>query len=137
MTAIREEVAMKRNDPATQRASVMAALLRRLPAPAATAMYGQMTSGIDLMASNVPGPRETLYLGGAEVVKEYAFGPMAGAAVNISLCSYVDLAPIGVTVDRSAVTDPELFHTCLVDGFAAVLELADGGTRRPSSKTRG
>ena len=53
---------------------------------------------------------------------QFPFGPMSGAAANITLMSYLDEAQIGVNVDPAAVTDPDVFVECLRDGFDEVLK---------------
>ncbi len=76
---------------------------------------------VDFLASDVPGIPVTVYLGGARLVAQYAFGPTIGAAVNVTLMSYVDVCTLGINVDTGAIPDPEVFHECLVEGFDEVL----------------
>jgi hypothetical protein len=52
-------------------------------------------------------------MAGAKVEEFYAFGPLAGAAINITLFSYDGVVHLGVNSDRSAVTDSERFTRCL------------------------
>lgn len=90
---------------------------------------------VDFLASNVPGIPVPVYLGGAAVTMQYPFGPTIGAAVNVTLMTYVDTCAIGVNVDTAAIPDFELLHECLVAGFEEVLGL--GGTtagRRPTGR---
>lgn len=83
---------------------------------------------VDFLASDVPGIPVPVYLGGAALTMQYAFGPTIGAAVNVTLMTYVDTCAIGINVDTSAIPDFELFRTCLVAGFDEVLDLV----RRPA-----
>jgi diacylglycerol O-acyltransferase len=73
----------------------------------------------------VPGVPVPVYLGGAAVTEQYAFGPTIGSAVNVTLLSYVDTCAFGVDVDTAAIPDPEVFHACLVEGFDEVLALGN------------
>ncbi len=50
-----------------------------------------------------------------------ALGPMAGAAVNLTLLSYLDTIHIGINLDPAAVADPERFVACYRDGWDEVL----------------
>ena len=79
---------------------------------------------VDFLASDVPGIPMPVYLGGAAVTVQYPFGPTIGAGVNVTLMSYVDTCTIGVNVDIGAIPDYDVFHECLVEGFAEVLALA-------------
>lgn len=54
---------------------------------------------------------------------QYAFGPTIGAAVNVTLLSYIDTCELGIDVDTGAIGDVDVFHACLVDGFDEVLSL--------------
>ncbi len=79
---------------------------------------------VDFLASDVPGLPVKVYLGGAAVRKQYAFGPTIGAAVNVTLMTYVDTCAIGINVDTGAIPDFDEFRDCLVEGFDEVLALA-------------
>lgn len=79
---------------------------------------------VDFLASDVPGIPVPVYLGGAKLLAQYPFGPTIGAAVNVTLMSYVDTCAIGIDVDTGAIPDPEVLHDCLVAGFDEVLGVA-------------
>ena len=66
-----------------------------------------------------------VFLAGAAVQNHYAFGPTIGAAVNVTLMSYVDTCAFGINVDSGAIPDYDVFHDALVAGFDEVLALAD------------
>lgn len=85
---------------------------------------GSILRHVDFLASDVPGIPVPVYLGGAALTMQYPFGPTIGAAVNITLMTYVDTCAIGINVDTGAIPDFELFHECLVAGFDEVLDLA-------------
>jgi diacylglycerol O-acyltransferase len=85
---------------------------------------GSILRHVDFVASDVPGIPVPVYLGGAAVRMQYAFGPTIGSAVNVTLLTYVDTCGLGIDVDTGAVPDYEVFHECLVTGFDEVLALA-------------
>jgi hypothetical protein len=80
---------------------------------------------VDFVASNVPGIPIPVYLAGAPVRIQYAFSPTIGAAVNVTLLSYVDTCALGINADSGAIPDFEVFLDCLIAGFDDVLALAD------------
>ena len=65
-----------------------------------------MLRGVDFVTSNVPGAPVPLYAAGAEIVQQFPFGPLSGAAANITLLSWLDQVCIGINVDPASVTDP-------------------------------
>lgn len=96
-------------------------------------MVGSIFKHVDFLASNVPGFQDPIYLAGSRVEQEVAFGPTTGTAVNLTLISYCGRCTVGVTVDTSAVPDPDVLVQCIHDGFGEVLALAperkDSGRR--------
>ena len=84
----------------------------------------RLTTGSDLQASNVPGSRTTQFLAGAEVERFYAYPPLPGCPAMITLVTYRQIACVGVSFDAAAVTAPETFLACMVDGIDEVLALA-------------
>jgi WS/DGAT/MGAT family acyltransferase len=97
----------------------LSALGARLPLVVAALGWG--SRGLDLVASNVPGPPLQLYLAGARVDRLIPFGPRGGSAINATLLSYNGRAHVGVNVDPAAVADVPLLTDCLRSGFAALL----------------
>jgi hypothetical protein len=86
---------------------------------------GSILRNVDFLASDVPGVPVPVFLGGAKVRAQYAFGPTVGSAVNVTLLTYVDTCALGIDVDTGAIPDFEEFYDCLVAGFDEVLALAD------------
>ena len=83
-----------------------------------------MLKGSDFVTSNVPGAPIPIYMAGAELQGMYAFGPLSGTAVNITLLSHCGNCCIGVNVDAVAVPDTETLLRCLEESFAEILALA-------------
>lgn len=121
MRAVRDLVAGQRGEPALALLEPMSGLLNRLPTTVTTSLFGSMLKGVDFTTSNVPGAPIPVYVGGAELVAMFPFGPLAGAAVNVTLLSNRDDLNIGVNCDVAAVPDPEVLRDCLQDAFDELL----------------
>ena len=60
----------------------------------------------NLVISNVPGPREPLYLAGRKLEAVYPMGPvMEGAGLNLTVFSYENWVDFGFFVDKKLVPD--------------------------------
>ena len=123
MREVRERMLGARNEPANQLVDLLSNVLNRLPTTVVTQIFGTMMKGLDFQASNVPGSPIPLYLRGVRVASVTPFGPLAGAAANVTLLSYQNELNIGINVDPAAVTDPELFMRCVRQGYDEVLAL--------------
>lgn len=61
---------------------------------------------VNLVVSNVPGPREPLYVAGSPLVELYSVGPiLEGIGLNITVWSYLDELNVGVLACREAIPD--------------------------------
>jgi WS/DGAT/MGAT family acyltransferase len=112
-----------RAEPALQMTGTLAGVLNRLPTATSTALFGGMLKCCDFVTTNVPGAPVPVYAGGARVDRLYAFGPPAGAAVNVSLISHVDTCCIGIVSDTSAIPDPDVLVASIRSGFDELLAL--------------
>ena len=121
MKAVHELVSRQRGEPALRLLDELAAVLNRLPATLSTTLFGAMLRGVDFVASNVPGPRFEVWLAGAKVEGVVGFGPLAGAAANVTLFSYLHDAHFGITTDPAAVPDSSLFVQALREAFDELL----------------
>jgi len=121
---LHELLLRQRAEPALALTDPLAGLLRRLPTSVTTGVFGSMLKGIDVVTSNVPGVPMPVYLAGARMEAQYAFGPISGAAANVVLLSYVDQALIGINADPAAVGDPDDFVDCIRAGFDEVVAAA-------------
>jgi WS/DGAT/MGAT family acyltransferase len=113
-----------RDEPAVALTDALAGVLTLLPTTVTTAVFGSMLKGADFVASNVPGTPVPIYTAGAKVERMYAFAPLAGTAVNVTLLSHSGICCIGVNVDSVAVPDLDQLVRCLEESFAEVLALA-------------
>lgn len=118
--AIHEHAGIARSEKALAHTSAIAAVLNAMPRRYVTSALRH----VDFIASDVPGFPKPVSLAGAPVRMQYAFSPTLGAALNVTMFSYVDTCGIGVNVDIGAIPDYHAFHGCLVEGFDEVLNLA-------------
>lgn len=102
-------------------ALVDAAAAAAVRLPFAPNLLAGMVRQTEVLASNLPGPPERLYLAGSEVRSLIPFGPRAGSALNLTLLSYAGGVAIGVNADTAAISDVDLLVDCLHDGFGEVL----------------
>jgi diacylglycerol O-acyltransferase len=82
---------------------------------------------VNLVISNIPGPREPLYLGGAALEAAYPLSVLVdGVGLNITVVSYRDHIDVGIVADRDQIADT----WPLMDGIRRALddlEVAVGG----------
>lgn len=124
VVAMQSLVAAQRAEPALTMVEPLARILTRLPTSMSTGLFGAMLKGVDLVASNVPGAPIELFTSGARIDAMFALGPLAGAAINVTLLSYLDRIHIGINVDPAAVTEPDRFVACYRAGWDEVLAMA-------------
>jgi len=110
-----------RNEKSTPYIQIIAGAMNLMP----RWYIGSVLRKVDFLASDVPGIPLPVYLGGAKVKAQYAFGPTVGSAVIVTLLTYVDTCALGIDVDTGAIPDFEEFRDCLIAGFDEVLALAD------------
>jgi WS/DGAT/MGAT family acyltransferase len=114
-----------RDEPAVHLTDALAGVLNQFPTTITTALFGSMLKGADFVTSNVPGAPFEIFSAGAALERMYAFAPLAGAAVNVTLLSNCGTCCIGVNVDSVAVPDSDTLLRCLDEGFAEILALAN------------
>lgn len=76
---------------------------------------------VDVVASDVPGMKQSATLAGAPVRAQYAFSPTLGAALNVTLLSYAGNCAIGLNIDTAAIPDYELVCDCVSESFEETL----------------
>jgi hypothetical protein len=124
MQRIGAVVRRQRSEPALPLLDDISSLLNRFPAAVSAQLLGGMLKGVDVVTSNVPGPQQDVYASGALIEEIYGFGPLSGAAANVTLFSYRGACGIGVNTDPQAVPDPGVFAECLGEGLEQVLQVA-------------
>jgi diacylglycerol O-acyltransferase len=123
MADTKERLRAVRDEPALPHMSDISAMIGRLGPAASVAIVGGMMKGVDITTSNVPGPPFPVWVGHARVGEFFAFGPLAGAAINITLFSYDGVLHLGINLDARAVSDPSLLVDCLQSGLDATMAL--------------
>jgi hypothetical protein len=58
------------------------------------------------------------------ILAQFPFGPMSGAATNLTLLSYQDQVHVAINTDPAALPDTDTFVACLEDGFDEIRKLA-------------
>lgn len=91
-----------------------------------TGMGGRMRPEFNVVISNVPGPRETLYWNGARLDGLYPASLLTdGQALNITQTSYAGSMEFGITADRQRLPSVQRMIDHLEDALAE-LEKATG-----------
>jgi WS/DGAT/MGAT family acyltransferase len=94
--------------------------LHALGARAASSMSKRW---FNLVVTNVPGPQQPLYAGGARMLASYPVVPLAKTqAVSIGLTSYDGQVFYGLNADRDAMPDIDVLGQCIVDAVAELLD---------------
>jgi diacylglycerol O-acyltransferase len=87
---------------------------------------------LNVIVSNVPGPREELFAGGARLVELYSVGPvLEGIGLNITVWSYLDRLFVGVLACADAVPDASAISAELpiaLEALAAALAVGATST---------
>jgi WS/DGAT/MGAT family acyltransferase len=73
---------------------------------------------MNTVVTNVPGPRDPLYLFGARVLEMPGAGPLVNGCLLVHIVSsYVDQFGCSVNADRKAIPDPSFYADCLRTSF--------------------
>ena len=90
-------------------------------------LIGFFTEKASAVVTNVPGPRETVYLAGTPVRGVLVWAPCSGSiGMTVSIFSYAGDVTVGFMVDTALLPDPQP----LVGAFDAELRALCRGTRR-------
>jgi diacylglycerol O-acyltransferase / wax synthase len=80
----------------------------------------------NLVVSNIPGPREPLYLLGCELEEAYPVVPIADRhALSIGMTTIKDEACFGIYADCEALPDADLLADCVDESVEELLAVAD------------
>lgn len=105
----------------------MPALLGQAARVAArTKILDRMNPPFNVIISNVPGPRESLYLGGAEMLAYYPVSAVTdGQGLNVTVVSYKDHLDFGLISCRELVPDVWDLHAAFDESLAELVRAAD------------
>jgi WS/DGAT/MGAT family acyltransferase len=111
--------------------TVLPAWLSYLPPALAPGLFRRQASRLEsasvmnLVISNVPGPRERGHIEGATVSEIYSVGPVVvGSGMNITVWSYVDQLAISVLTDDLTLDDPHEATDAMIDAFVEIRSAA-------------
>jgi diacylglycerol O-acyltransferase / wax synthase len=92
-------------------------------------LIGFFTRKASAVVTNVPGPREIVYLAGTPVRGVLVWAPCSGSiGMTVSTFSYAGEVTVGFMVDTSLLPDPQPLRKA----FEAELRALCRGTRRQS-----
>lgn len=78
---------------------------------------------VNVVISNVPGPREQLYMNGASMLTHYPVSiPAHGVGLNITVQSYGSQLYFGVTACGRALPDPEVLRDDMIAAFVELFQ---------------
>src|SRR5664279_4765587 len=104
------------------------------PAAIESRLVDSFSSKATAVMTNVPGPREPVYLAGARVRAVMAWAPTSGSmSMSVSIFSYRGAVSIGLMVDARLVPDPELIVHHLKREMAALGRLAPADASVPET----
>jgi diacylglycerol O-acyltransferase / wax synthase len=92
----------------------------------------------NIVVSNIPGPREPMYLLGCELEEAYPVVPIADRhAVSIGMTTIQDEACFGIYADCEALPDADLLADCIDASVQELLAIADRRDSRRAHAARG
>lgn len=101
------------------------------PYAAAMRLYGRLRLAdhhrppINLVVSNVPGPREPLYVAGGRMEGIHSVGPiLEGVGMNVTVWSYCDQLDVGVLACRDQVAEPHEITEAMASALVELTERA-------------
>jgi len=91
---------------------------------AAARLGARMTRRLfNVVVSNVPGPQQPMYAGGAQLLECYPVVPLGqDQALTIGLTSYNGGVYYGLNVDRDAMPDVDVLAQCIQESLAELVE---------------
>ncbi len=88
----------------------------------------------NLVVSNVPGPPFPIYFAGARLEAFYPLGPIFdGAALNLTVISYLDSVGFGFLACRELAPDLDRLAAFVADALEELVKLAEIGTTPPAA----
>ena len=132
LAEVRDRMAAKRAEVTGQgMMSNLAGIANLLPTSLVTRAARAQARRQDFATSNVRGSRTERFVSGVRISAQYAFGPVAGTAFNLTTVSYNGQLGCGLFVDPAAVSDPAELRD---DMIAAYQQLIGNRHRQPSPR---
>jgi WS/DGAT/MGAT family acyltransferase len=90
----------------------------------ATRLSARLASPVNLVISNVPGPRHPLYSAGARLLHYYPVSTIVdGQGLNITVQSYLDSLDFGLVACRELVPDLDVLLDAIIDDLVTLGKL--------------
>ena len=134
--AIGALVREQRDEPALPLIDPISTALASLPNVAVMGLFAAMQKTTDFTTSNVPGPPFATYVAGARIERFMPFGPLAGAAINVTVFSYDGKMDIGMISGYDAIPDIDDLPEYLQEAFEALKAAARRHAERVSRSRR-
>ncbi|WP_372981860.1 wax ester/triacylglycerol synthase family O-acyltransferase [Marinobacter sediminum] len=89
---------------------------------------GLLSNKASAVLTNVPGPKEPLYMAGAKVTQPMFWVPQSGSiGIGMSIFSYAGTVQFGITVDKNVHADPDEIMEYFQESFEALSHVALAG----------
>lgn len=143
LAAVHERMEMLKTTGAPELAVFSGILLGMIPSPVQAVVAPILSrlpiSLCNVICTNVPGPKEPLYLIGHKMLSCYPYVPIGGEmGINCAVLTYDNNAYFGFTGDANAAPDLARLEAFLVQGFkelqAASVHLRRSGRAKPKRK---
>lgn len=129
LVELRERMELIKHSPEAIVAFGILTTMGRSPAQLQDIAVGMFGSKATAVMTNVPGPRDPIYMAGASVDQIMFWVPQSGRlGLGVSILSYAGKVMVGVAVDAGLIPDPDR----IIAGFHDELELLDGLVKHPS-----
>jgi diacylglycerol O-acyltransferase / wax synthase len=129
---VSERLARARHEPALRLTSSIAAALARLPNRLLLPALHAQARTVDIAVTSFRGLRGPQTICGAVVEESYPFGPRLRCLMNVTGFAIGDQLDVGITVDPSAVSIPELLIECIVSAFGDFASSIDERAESPA-----
>jgi hypothetical protein len=135
---VNQKTKRMKNGRVAQGVNLFTALMGMLPA-SVQAISGALSStwlpGVNMVATNVPGPQVPLYAMGKKMIAYYPYVPVGyNLGCGCAVMSYDQKLYFGLTADAKAMPDVELLGKFLDESFTELLKAAGIEQAKPFKK---
>jgi WS/DGAT/MGAT family acyltransferase len=137
--AVHDRMAMLKVARVGELVGIAASIFGAIPTPV-QALLGPIASQLPISAcnticTNVPGPRQPLYLLGHKMLSIYPYVPIGGEmGMNCAILTYDGTAFFGFTADVNAMPDAEVLERFVTESFAEIKRDVGVRVRKVSMK---
>jgi diacylglycerol O-acyltransferase / wax synthase len=117
---VAERLSKARREPALRVTELLASAISHMPSRLLLSTVRAQANSIDFVATTVPGIRGVRHICGAVVEKSFPFGPRLGSLMNITGFGVDDRLDVGIGLDPSAITEPDLLVQCMMEAFQSM-----------------